>query len=270
VSTVLPVVEHLAPYLRDLGHEPVAVVSARPTAARPERAAFVTALVTGAPPYLDVLYAKDGDAIAPLLRAYEPDLLMCWGYPWKLPLEALEVPRLGCINLHPGKLPRHRGPIPLSWALRDGDAEFGITWHRMDPELDTGGILAQTTVPILDEETTLEEVGPRLGIAALGLLPLVLERVAAGDPGEPQDEAAATWAGRFGEDYATVDLGRTAREVHNQVRAWAMAFGPGPIAQLDSGRVRLTKTSLVEAPGATRVECGDAPIWVVAYELVDT
>jgi methionyl-tRNA formyltransferase len=273
VSTVAPVVERLAPYLRELGHHPVAVISARPSPSRslsPERAAFMTGLVAGAPPYLDVLYPKDKHAVAPLLRAYEPDLAICWGYPWKLPPEALEVPRLGCINQHPAKLPRHRGPIPLSWALREGDAEFGVTWHRMDANLDTGGILAQATVPVLDEETTIEEIGPRLGIAAFGLLPQVFERVTAGDPGDPQDETGATWAGHFGEDYATVDFTKTARDVHNQVRAWALTFGmspvAGPIAELNGDRVKLLRTSLTEHPDAIRVECADAPLWIVAYE----
>jgi methionyl-tRNA formyltransferase len=273
ISTVAPLVERLAPYLRELGHHPVAVISARPSPSRPlspERAAFMTGLVAGAPPYLDVLYPKDKHTVAPLLRAYEPDLAICSGYPWKLPPEALEVPRLGCINQHPAKLPRHRGPVPLSWALREGDTEFGVTWHRMDANLDTGGILAQTTIPVLDEETTIEEIGPRLGAAAFGLLPQVLERVAAGDPGDPQDEVGASWAGHFGEDYATVDFTKTAREVHNQVRAWALTFGlspvEGPIAELDGDRVKLLRTSLTEQPGAIRVECADAPIWIVQHE----
>ena len=69
---------------------------------------------------LDLLFARDKHAIEPLLRAYEPDLMTCWGFPWKIPQAALDVPRLGSINMHPALLPRHRGPIPLAWALRDG------------------------------------------------------------------------------------------------------------------------------------------------------
>ncbi len=273
ISTVSPLVERLAPYLRELGHEPVAVVSARANGEEvsPERAAFRTELVTAAPPELDVLYPRDKDAVAPLLRAYEPDLAVCWGYPWKLPAEALAVPRLGCINHHPAKLPRHRGPLPLSWALREGDDEWGSTWHRMDAELDTGPILAQTTIPILDDETTIEEIGPRLAMAAFSTLPNVLERVGAGDPGDPQPEEGASWAPRLDEDYATVDPTRTAREVHNQVRAWALSFGlspvKGPIAELNGDRVRLLRTSLTERPDAVgRLECADAPLWVLAHE----
>ena len=78
--------------------------------------------------------------------------MLCAGFPWKLPQEALDVARLGSVNEHPALLPRHRGPIPLAWALRDNDGQFGVTWHRMDAELDTGPILAQTTIPIEDDD----------------------------------------------------------------------------------------------------------------------
>ena len=276
LTTVPPLAERYTAFLRELGHEPVAVVSARhrAEAMTATRADFLARMLVQAPDGLHVLFPADKNAIAPLFRALEPDLVVCTGYPWKVPVDALAVPRLGAINQHPALLPRHRGPVPLSWALREGDTEFGITWHRMDAELDTGGILAQTTIPIRDDETTIEEIGPRLGEASLRLLPGVLERVAAGDPGDPQDDALASWAGHFGDDYANVDWSRTAREIHDQVRAWALTFGlspvQGPIADLDGTRVRLVRTSLREREDAVaRVECGDGPLWILASEPVD-
>jgi len=175
------------------------------------------------------------------------------------------------VNCHPALLPRHRGPIPLSWAFRDGDGQFGVTWHRMDAELDTGAILAQTTVPMYDDDYAIEQVGPRIGAAAIALLPEVLARLAAGDPGDPQSAEGVTWAGHLGADYAAVDWSQPARRVHDQVRAWAFTFGlskvVGPIAELDGQQVRLLRTSLGDPGGDTRrVECGDGPIWVVEYE----
>jgi methionyl-tRNA formyltransferase len=159
----------------------------------------------------------------------------------------------------------------MAWTLRAGDDVFGITWHRMDEQFDTGPILAQTTIPVLDDETTIEEVGPRLGVAAISLLPRVFERLAAGDPGDPQATEGATWAAPFGEDYAQVDWTRTAREIHDQVRAWALSFGQspvvGPIAELDGDRVRLLRTSLTRRDDAVaRVDCGDAPLWILEHE----
>jgi methionyl-tRNA formyltransferase len=95
---------------------------------------------------LSILLAQDRDAVAGLLGGLDLDVTLCWGFSWKFPQEALDVPRLGSVNQHPGRLPRHRGPYPMAWAVRDGDDVFGLTWHRMDADYDTGPILAETTV----------------------------------------------------------------------------------------------------------------------------
>jgi methionyl-tRNA formyltransferase len=273
LTTVPPVAHAFVPALRELGHEPVAIVSARyrPDRLTANRRAHLHEMVESAPAELDVLFPASKQPLERLFRAYEPDLVVCTGYSWKVTAEALAVPKLGAINSHPSLLPRHRGPIPFAWTLREGDSEWGITWHRMDAELDTGPILAQTSIPVLDDECTIDEIGPRIGAAALSLLPRALERVEAGDPGEPQTEQGATWAGYFGEDYATVDWSRPARAVHDQVRAWALTLGmsdvAGPFAELDDTRVRLLRTSLTERGDAVaRVECADGPLWIVAYE----
>ena len=273
ISMPPPVVERLVQFLRDLGHEPVAVVSAR----QERRSSDDTAsdfrpgqMLEALPSELPILYPASKAELEPLFRVYEPDLALCWGYRWKIPVEALEVPRLGSVNQHPGLLPRHRGPIPLSWALREGDTEFGVTWHRMDADFDTGPILAQATVPIEDDDTTIERVGPKLLQAAFGLLPRVFERIAAGDPGDPQPTEGACYDPQFGADYATVDWSQPARAIHNQVRAWRVTFGsssvPGPVAELGGDRSRLLETSLVELPDAERVEAGDGPLWIVERE----
>jgi methionyl-tRNA formyltransferase len=270
MSMVLPVVEPLVAHLRELGHEPVAwLLPRRPLDRPPPPWGEITDPT--APAGLSLLFARDKWAVEPLLRGLEPDLVLCWGFPWKLPQAALDVARLGSVNQHPGLLPRHRGPVPMAWALRDGDGEFGITWHRMDAELDTGAILAQTAVPIADDDSTIEQIGPKLIQAAFGLLPRVFARLAAGDPGDPQPAEGATWAGHFGEDYAGVDWSQPARKIHDQVRAWHLTFGlspvPGPMAQLDGERVRLLRTSLTDPGGEARaVECGDGRLWVVEFE----
>jgi methionyl-tRNA formyltransferase len=272
LSTVPQVAQFYVPALEELGHETVAVVGARhrPERLTPHRAQLLADLVAHAAPQLDVLLPTASTSLAGLFRAYEPDVVVCTGYPWKVPAEALGVPRYGVINNHPSLLPRHRGPIPMAWTLREGDEVFGITWHRMDEDFDSGAILAQTTIPVLDDETTMEELGPRLGAAAISLMPRVFERLAAEDPGDPQPTEGATWAPTFEEDYAEVDWSLPARKIHDQVRAWALSFSlsdvEGPIAELDGARVRLLRTSLTERDGAVaRVECGDGPLWVLEY-----
>jgi methionyl-tRNA formyltransferase len=268
VSTVPPVAEALAATLRELGHRPVALISARRDRPMPGRPSMTD---ESAPAGLDLLLPASKHALLPLVSAYEPDLLLCWGYPWRIPLSALQVPRLGSVNCHPAMLPRHRGPIPMAWALREGDGQYGVTWHRMDAELDTGAILAQAAVPMEDDDFDITVVGPRIGAVAHRLLARVLERLAAGDPGDPQPDEGASWAGHFGEDYASVDWSQPARRIHDQVRAWTFSFGLGPVigpvATLDGKRVRLIRTSLIEPGGdARRIEAGDGPIWVLDSE----
>jgi methionyl-tRNA formyltransferase len=273
ISAVLPVAEPLIAYLREVGHEPIAWLMARRSPEFYDRPLPPWGDVTdrNAPAGVSLIFARDKHAVAPLLRGLEPDVVLCWGFSWKLPQEALDVPRLGSVNQHPALLPRHRGPIPTAWALREGDGEFGITWHRMDAELDTGPILAQSTLPIEDDWTTIQEMGPSILQATFDLLPQVFERLAAGDPGDPQSEEGASWAGYFGEDYATVDWSQPARKIHDQVRAWHLTFGQGdvsgPIAELDGERVKLLRTSLTDrGDGARVVETGEGNIWILESE----
>lgn len=274
ICAVKPLADALIAQLRELGHDPVALITPRRPADAPPRPAFLDLTDASAPAGLDLLLARDKLSIEPLVRAYAPDLVTCWGFPWKIPLAALEAPRLGSINLHPGMLPRHRGPVPLAWALRDGDAVWGTTWHYMDAELDTGNLLAQGSVPIDDDDVDIAEFGDKLRASAVSLLPRALERVIAGDPGDVQPEEGVTWAGHFADDdYARIDWSHPARAIHNQVRAWHLTFGlsglRAPVAEIGGEEVVVLQTRLVDPGGeARRVECGDGAIWVIASEPV--
>ena len=274
ITSVAPVAEAFADALRELGHEPVAVLTPR------RRVPMVGELALSdatAPKGLDILFARDKRSLEPLLRAVAPDLVACFGFPWLIPPDALAVPRLGAINLHPALLPRHRGPIPTAWAVRAGDATYGVTWHRMDDRFDTGGILAQAPVPMEPDDSEMRVVGPRLLQAAVQLLPRALERVAAGDPGDPQDESGGEpYAEWFGDDYIEIDWSQPAADVHRQVRAWSLVGGEsgalGPTTTLEGRRVIVKRTSLVDpgdADGAIRMEAADGPIWILASEPVE-
>jgi len=272
ISSVAPIATGLAATIRELGHDPVAVITPRRRVPAGDAIAITDA---SAPPDVDVVLARNKWSIEPMLRAVRPDLVLCWGFPWLIPQPALAVPPLGSVNLHPALLPRHRGPIPLAWAIRSGDAQFGVTWHRMDADWDTGAILAQAAVPMEPDDADIWVVAPRLGAVALGLLPRVFERIAAGDPGDPQvatgDEPYAGW---FEEDYAELDWSRPRLDLHAQVRAWALAMGThrviGPVATVDGRRVIVRRTSLVDpGDGAVRVEAADGPIWILASDPVE-
>lgn len=266
-SMALPAVQRLVELVREAGHEPVALLTLRPRddpAAR-ERAATI---LTESPPGLDIVIPASPEGLARLTRAYEPDLVMCAGFNWKIPREVIDIPRLGIVNSHPSLLPRYRGPIPVAWAIRNGDTELGLTYHLMAEEYDTGPVLAQGSMPLGPDDTFMDVI-PKLGALSAELLPRVFERLAAGDQGDVQDEAAATYAPFFEDEYAWIDWSKPRREIHAQVRAWRMTPSrgvAGALTELDGETVRVLAVSLEPVDGAHEVPAGDGPVWVVDVE----
>ena len=90
------------------------------------------------------------------INAIDPDIIFSIYYRKILPIDILNIPRLGCINIHPSLLPEYRGPVPTAWAILNGEIETGITIHLMDKSIDTGKILVQKKFPILEDETGFE------------------------------------------------------------------------------------------------------------------
>ncbi len=268
VSQVPAAVHGLTALLRAHGHEPVALLCSREHAGRYGNQ--FDDLVRDAPAELDIVVPATRGRIAPLLATYEPDVLLCLGFPWKILGDALAVPRLGVINGHPSLLPRYRGPNPVAWAIRNGDSEIGFTLHRMDAELDTGPILAQG-VMTLEDEHTYEELEPKFAELVGDLLPRALARAANGDPGDRQDESLASYESFFGPDYVWIDRARQARDVYRQVKAWRFASQApgdrGALTELDGETVRVLRTSLDPAAGRA-MECGDGTLWIVETEPV--
>lgn len=225
-------------------------------------------LVFGAPEELDVLLPARRSTIAPLLASVEPDLVVCMGFPWKIPPDALAVPRLGWLNGHPSLLPRHRGPLPVAWAIREGDEEIGITFHRMDAELDTGPILSQRPYPLgeLEEPDTFYA---RFGLVIGEALADALERLVAGEEGTEQPDSGS-YESFFTAADEWLDLSRPATEVHRLAWAWRYGFAvdgsQGALLTLDGTPVRVLATSLTEVEDARRVDCADAPLWIVQTE----
>jgi methionyl-tRNA formyltransferase len=267
VTRVAPVLAGFDAVVREAGHRPVALLTARSTDGRYGLFGETGELLQAAAK-LDVLVPASRNAIAPLLEAARPDLVLCMGFPWRIPADALAVPRLGWLNGHPSLLPRHRGPIPVAWAIRQGDDEIGVTFHRMDAELDTGPILAQASFP-LDEYEPPEDFYPRLGPVVIETLAEALERLGAGEDGTPQ--SGGSYESFFTEEDAWLDVSRPAVDVHRLVWAWRYAMSPGvelrgALLELDGARVRVLASSLTEVAGARRVECADGPLWLVELE----
>ena len=264
VSQIPQAAQGLTEMLRGLGHEPVALLCTRDGAGR--YGDDFAGLVTGAPAELDVVIPARRDGIAPLLRLYEPDLLLCAGFPWKIPADALALPRLGALNGHPSLLPDYRGPSPVAWAIRNGETEIGFTFHRMEAELDTGAILAQGRIELGDEHSW-DELTPKLVTLVSDLLPVALERIERGDPGDVQE--GGRYFSFLEPEYAWIDRAQPVPEIERQVRAWRFASAGteprGALAEVDGETVRVLRVSPEPAEGRT-LECADGKLWIVEWE----
>lgn len=264
VTRILPVALGFDAVVRDAGHEPVALLSIRDTDKR--YGGFELGGQLGElPGDLEVLLPARRSSIAPLLASVRPDLVLCMGFPWKIPPDALAVPPLGWLNGHPSFLPRHRGPVPVAWAIRAGDEEIGLSVHRMDAELDTGPILAQRRIAI-GEYSEPDDFYPRMGPLLMEAFREALDRLAAGDEGTPQ-KPGGEYESFFTDEDADLDLSRPAAEVHRLVWAWRYTLPRGTrhgaLLELDGETVQVLASSLVEVEGARRVECADGPLWLV-------
>jgi methionyl-tRNA formyltransferase len=265
-TRIIPVAVGFDAVVREAGHETVALLTLRDTERR--YGPFeLPDLLSELSPDLDVLMPARRAAVAPLLAAARPDLVLCMGFPWKVPADALAVPRLGWVNGHPSLLPRHRGPVPVAWAIREGDDEFGLTFHRMDADLDTGPILAQRPIP-LGAYCEPEELYGRMGPIVGEVLFEALAAIAAGEVGAPQE--AGDYQSFFGDEDAVLDLTRSAAEVNRLVWAWRYTIPRGALhgalTEVDGETVRVLASSLVEVDDAVRIECADAPLWLVKTE----
>lgn len=238
-------------------------------------------VVRAVPPGIDVLVTTHMRRLAPMLAPLRPDLILVFGFLWRVPPEVLRLPPLGVVNLHGGLLPEQRGANSIGWAFRRGDRATGFTAHRMDEGFDTGPILAQAPVPIGDDDD-IDTLRPRMVATIPDLLAQAFARVATGDPGDPQDEARASYADLFGDDWREIDWARPVRAVHDQVRSWYGARGTprGAFGVLDGRRALITKTrlagegapalapgeSLPRDDGTVLVGCADGPLAILAWE----
>ncbi len=85
-----------------------------------------------------------------ILASYAPDMLCVACFSQRIPRSIIDLPRLGCLNVHPSLLPANRGPVPLFWTFRNGEHETGVTIHFLDETMDTGDILAQERIKVPD------------------------------------------------------------------------------------------------------------------------
>lgn len=172
--------------------------------------------------------ARHPDAVA-RLAAESPDLIVVVAYGQILPKTILDIPRLGCINVHASLLPRYRGAAPINWAIARGETETGVTIMRMDTGMDTGPMLHVRRMPIDPDDTAGTLAGKLSGLGAQALLE-ALASLHAGTLAEtPQDDALATYAPMLKKEHGLIDWAKGAGEVRNLVRGmtpWPSAYTP--------------------------------------------
>lgn len=176
---------------------------------------------------------RDGTALAQL-KELDPELIVVAAYGRILPDDILELPPMGCINVHSSLLPKYRGAAPINWAVLNGEEETGVTIMHMAPALDAGDIIAQRATPI-DPDETAEALYDRLARLGADLLAETLPRLADGTaPRTPQAEDQATLAPMLSRDLSPMDFTRPAQALHDQVRGLI----PWPAATMDLNGVR--------------------------------
>ena len=161
------------------------------------------------------------------LFAWRPDVLVVVAYGLILPRAVLELPRLGCINIHASLLPRWRGAAPIHRAILAGDTVSGVTIMQLDAGLDTGPLLAQQSVAIGVHTTSadLHEVLADLG-AQLLLTTLAAVEAGTAQP-RPQLAEGVSYAAKLEKREAVIDWSLSAERIARQVRG----CNPWPIAQ---------------------------------------
>lgn len=229
----------------------------------------VTALAHDLPVYQPATL-KNGEALEQL-KALAPDLIAVAAYGKILPQDILDLPKLGCINVHSSLLPKYRGAAPIHWAILKGEKETGVTIMHMAAGLDTGDMILSRATPI-DPDETVEQLHDRLAQIGADLLSEAVVRLADGTaPRIPQDDSLSCYAPMLSRELSPIDWNRTAKEIHNQVRGLI----PWPATSTTLGGVNFKLYAVTEtgedtsaAPGTVLrtdkkglyVSCGDGKV----------
>ena len=195
------------------------------------------------------------EATVETLRALKPDICAVVAYGRILPQKVLDVPTLGCINIHASLLPKYRGSAPYQWAVLDGLSESGVTAMYLCREMDAGDIIDVSKTPIGENETA-GELLDHLAVLGAELLSKTLSRFRKEGklPGTRQDASQVSYAPMLDKTMCPIDWNKTAWQVHNQVRG----LHPWPVATM----VYREKPSRFTTPGWWRAPASPDRFWV--------
>jgi methionyl-tRNA formyltransferase len=182
------------------------------------------------------------------LRFIAPDVIIVVAYGLLLPQAILDLPKLGCLNLHASLLPRWRGAAPINRAIMAGDKETGIIVMRMDKGLDTGPIAMSEKITIGETMTAgeLHEALAKIGGDLLHRALSALERGAL--TFTPQDEEGVTYARKIEKTEAKIGWDKPAQDIHNHIRG--LSPYPGAWFSYNNERIKVLRSEVVRAQGS--------------------
>ncbi|MDR0817244.1 MAG: methionyl-tRNA formyltransferase [Clostridiales Family XIII bacterium] len=199
----------------------------------------------------------DDDFVA-ALREASPDLIVVAAYGKILTKEVLDIPQLGCVNIHASLLPKYRGAAPVHRAIEAGEEETGVTLMYMSEGLDEGDMIASSSISV--GAMNSGQVTDRLAQAGAELLISRMDLILSGRAHRtPQDDASSTYARPVSKDEGHIDFSDSARAVVRKVRA--MTPQPGAFAYLGGEKVRIIEAECAGSNEETKTDAGmdDAP-----------
>ncbi|MGN1480459.1 methionyl-tRNA formyltransferase [Porcipelethomonas sp.] len=210
---------------------------------------------------LSLRKGEDAEKSLDTLKKISPDLIVVVAYGQILPKEILELPKLGCINIHASLLPEYRGAAPIQRCILDGAEKTGVTSMMMEEGLDTGDMLIKKEISIGENETA-SELTERLSKLGAEVL---METIKAAEKGElspvKQDDALSSYAKMITKDMSALDFTKSAGMVHNTIR------GVTGFTIMNGKRLKVYKSMIcegngnepgtIENPDEFTVACGD-------------
>ncbi len=201
---------------------------------------------------------RDTEAID-TLRSLEPDVIVVVAYGQILPAEIIDLPRLGCINVHGSMLPHYRGAAPIQRAIMAGDRSTGVTTMFMNTGLDTGDIILQTPVEI-GEEMDFGQIHDLLAQAGSELLLDTMAVLASGsNPRRKQDDQRSSYAPRLTREEEMIDWSADAETIKNKIRA--LSPQPGAYTSLRGQRFKIFRVRVLNQ------DSGPTPGEIIAIDF---
>ncbi len=177
------------------------------------------------------------------IKALQPDVICVVAYGKILPKEILDIPRLGCINVHGSLLPKYRGAAPIQWAVINGEKITGITTMYMDVGMDTGDMILKEEVSIGEDETT-GELWDKLSEVGAKLLVKTLKQIEDGTATRIPQGEDFTMAPMLNKDMSKIDWNsKTAKEIKNLVRGLNPIMGT--YSYLDDKKIKFWKVDVL-------------------------